>query len=82
MSSDGYAVPKVSGMPFHLSLSVCRQQLAELQSENEDLRQELGAFEPSFFEEIEDLKHDHHILQSKCEQYEQVISNLSAQLPP
>ena len=56
-------------------------QLLELQGENDDLRQELSAFEPSFFEEIEDLKHDHHVLQAKCNQYEQVISNLSAQLP-
>ena len=62
-------------------MCACRSQVLELESENDDLRQELSAFEPSFFEEIEDLKHEHHMLQEKCSQYEQIISNLSSQLP-
>jgi hypothetical protein len=37
-------------------LLVCRAQVEALQVENEDLRAELDALDPSFFEEIEDLK--------------------------
>ena len=36
--------------------------LRELQSENDALRGELEAFDPEFFEEIEDLKHEHYVL--------------------
>ncbi len=39
-----------------------REQLAELEAENRDLKNELNAFDPAFFEEIEDMKHEHHQL--------------------
>eukprot|EP00983_Pelagomonas_calceolata_P130454 1161685-Pelagomonas_calceolata.AAC.23 len=42
-----------------------RAALEEAESENEALRAELNAFDPKFFEEIEDLKHDHYVLSMK-----------------
>lgn len=36
-----------------------------LQGENAAMRQELEAVGPEFFEQIEDLKHDHHQLKQK-----------------
>jgi len=37
-----------------------------VEAENEDLRAELDAFDPAFFEELEDLKHDRHVLAQRC----------------
>ena len=37
-----------------------------MEAENEDLRAELDAFDPDFFEELEDLKHDRHVLSQHC----------------
>ena len=37
-----------------------------MEAENEDLRAELDAFDPAFFEELEDLKHDRHALAQRC----------------
>lgn len=42
-----------------------RAALAEAEAENADLKAELNAFDPKFFEEIEDLKHDHYVLGNK-----------------
>ncbi|MEW5309850.1 MAG: hypothetical protein WDW38_001701 [Sanguina aurantia] len=55
-------------------------QLHESQVENQDLRNELNAFDPGFFEEIEDLKHEHHQLTGRAVEYERTIAQLSAQL--
>ncbi|MEW5303376.1 MAG: hypothetical protein WDW36_006076 [Sanguina aurantia] len=55
-------------------------QLHESQVENQDLRNELNAFDPGFFEEIEDLKHEHHQLTGRAAEYERTIAQLSAQL--
>lgn len=52
----------------------------ELELENTDLRNELNAFDPSFFEEIEDLKHEHFQLTRRCTEYEQTIRELRAEL--
>jgi hypothetical protein len=41
---------------------------------------ELSAFDPAFFEEIEDLKHDHHQLALRCAEYERTIQQLSERL--
>ena len=51
-------------------------QARELQLENTDLRNELNAFDPSFFEEIEDLKHEHFQLTKRCSEYEETIRDL------
>ena len=48
---------------------LCRGQLREMQVENGNLKQELAAFDPAFWEELEDLKHSHHCLQEKCASY-------------
>jgi hypothetical protein len=42
-----------------------QSQLQEVQAENDDLKAELNAFDPKFFDEIEDLKHDHYLLTGK-----------------
>ena len=53
-------------------------RVAALQAQNGELAAELAAFEPEFFEEIEDLKNAHHQLSLKCEQQEQTIQRLRA----
>ena len=52
----------------------------ELELENIDLRNELNAFDPSFFEEIEDLKHEHFQLTKRCSEYEETIRDLRRHL--
>ena len=44
------------------------------------MREELSAFDPAFFDEIEDLKYDHHQLQLQCTEYESIVRELSAPL--
>ena len=44
------------------------------------MREELSAFDPAFFDEIEDLKYDHHQLQLQCQEYESIVRELSSQL--
>ena len=51
-----------------------RSRVAALQAENDDLRAELNAFDPAFFEEIEDLKHAHHVLQQRCAEQERALA--------
>lgn len=51
-----------------------------MSSENDEMRNELSAFDPAFFDEIEDLKYDHHQLKLRCQDYEQVVQELSHQL--
>lgn len=61
-------------------LVALRQHAAVLQQENEELRQELAAFDPAFFEELEDLKHSHHQLQQKATAQAKLIRQLQSQL--
>lgn len=61
-------------------LNRLKELLDELEAENADLKTELNAFDPAFFEEIEDLKHEHHQLSIKCNTQETVIRDLSRQL--
>ena len=61
-------------------LLICTHQARELELENTDLRNELNAFDPSFFEEIEDLKHEHFQLTRRCTEYEDTIKELRAEL--
>lgn len=44
------------------------------------MREELSAFDPAFFDEIEDLKYDHSQLQIQCSEYENIVRELSGQL--
>jgi centrosomal protein CEP290 len=61
-------------------LAALQQQVAVLQEDNHVLRQELGAFDPAFFEELEDLKHSHHQLQQKAVAQANLIRRLQHQL--
>lgn len=51
-----------------------------LKQENDSLREELAAFTPEFWEELEDLKHAHAHASEMCRKYERQlgISNLVA----
>ena len=42
----------------------------ELEEENEALREELAAFSPDFWEELEDLKHAYNRASEMCQEYE------------
>lgn len=55
--------------PLDAIITLRRGQLREMQVENGNLKQELAAFDPAFWEELEDLKHSHHCLQEKCASY-------------
>lgn len=57
-----------------------KEQQAELEAENRDLKNELNAFDPAFFEEIEDMKHEHHQLTLQVRQYEDMLRELTAAL--
>ncbi|KAL0030510.1 hypothetical protein WJX79_000290 [Trebouxia sp. C0005] len=61
-------------------IATLRDRLALIETENADMREELSAFDPAFFDEIEDLKYDHHQLQLQCTEYESIVRELSAQL--
>ncbi|KAL0024417.1 hypothetical protein WJX77_000946 [Trebouxia sp. C0004] len=61
-------------------IAALRERLALIETENADMREELSAFDPAFFDEIEDLKYDHHQLQLQCTEYESIVRELSAQL--
>ena len=50
--------------------------MATLEAENMEMSSELAAIDPAFFEELEDLKHDHHVLQQRCAQLEGVLEGL------
>ena len=57
-----------------------KEQQSELEAENRDLKNELNAFDPAFFEEIEDMKHEHHQLSLQVRQYEDMLRELTAAL--
>lgn len=57
-----------------------RDKIIQVEAENADMREELSAFDPAFFDEIEDLKYDHHQLQVQCSEYENIVRELSGQL--
>ncbi|GMH40793.1 hypothetical protein BSKO_08697 [Bryopsis sp. KO-2023] len=57
-------------------MQALKDRVVELELENQDLRKELDGFDPTFFEEIEDLKHEHHQLSQKVVHYEQLISQM------
>lgn len=51
-----------------------------MSSENEALKHELDAFDPQFWEELEDLKYSRHELAERVERYTATIRSLSTQL--
>jgi predicted nuclease with TOPRIM domain len=53
-----------------------QQQLAEALSDNEALRSELAAFDPEFWEELENLKYERQQLAETVQRYEQQIHGL------
>jgi hypothetical protein len=61
-------------------LQALRQRLAAVSTENEALKSELDAFDPEFWEELEDLKLSKHELSLKVERFAATIRSLSAQL--
>lgn len=79
-----HAVAHTESGDTALQLQVLKERVSSLESENDDLRAELNAFDPAFFEEIEDLKHDHYQLSQKCAAQERTIQQLRQQLamPP
>ncbi len=66
--------------PSSEQLHSYKEQVAELEAENRDLKNELNAFDPTFFEEIEDMKHERHQLTLQVKQYEALIRDLSSAL--
>jgi len=65
----------------HVSdLSKMQRAVASLQAENRDLKNELNAFDPAFFDEIEDLKHSHALLSTACSEYEVLLRRYTAEL--
>lgn len=55
-------------------------QISELEAENADLRAELNAFDPAFWDEVMSMKAQHGQLSRKVAQYEDMIIDLSARL--
>lgn len=62
------------------AVQALRRQLSETYLENEALKSELNAFDPAFWEEIEDLKFERQTLGEKVGQYENMIRAMSTQL--
>eukprot|EP00803_Ostreobium_quekettii_P004079 evm.model.scf_2106.2 EVM.evm.TU.scf_2106.2 scf_2106:1553-16817(-) len=53
--------------------SALRRRVRELEEENEFLQNELDAFDPEFFEEIEALKREHQELSEQVRRYEHLV---------
>eukprot|EP00884_Botryococcus_braunii_P004747 jgi/Botrbrau1/14273/Bobra.0368s0005.1 len=60
------------------TLAALRAKAAELQTENMELRAELDALDPEFFEELEDLKHEHHVFKRRCQELQGHLLRLCA----
>eukprot|EP00798_Chlamydomonas_sp_ICE-L_P007851 gene7851-1057_t len=59
------------------ALAMAQERMADLEEENRDLRNELNAFDPAFFEEIEDLKHEHYVLSQRVEEQQNTITRMN-----
>ena len=57
-----------------------QDRVSTLESENADMRSELSAFDPDFFEEIEQLKYEHHQLTQRCSEQQRTISLLMGEV--
>ena len=53
-----------------------QERVSALEGENADMRSELSAFDPDFFEEIEQLKYEHHQLTQRCSEQQRTIALL------
>lgn len=62
------------------AMQMLQERCAEVCAENEALKNELNAFDPEFFDEIEDLKFDRQQLAQKVERYGERIVSLTTQL--
>jgi predicted RNase H-like nuclease (RuvC/YqgF family) len=51
-------------------------EVQRLQRQVAALQEELAAFDPAFFDEIEDLKLEHHHAMLRCAQYEEELRRL------
>lgn len=78
--STGTAAPASPAAAVAPQLEALRARVADLEAENEDLKTELNAFDPAFFEEIEDLKHAHYTLKASAAEQERTIRRLQEQL--
>ena len=64
-------------MPVHDFL-LGRARLAAVEEENRKMRESLSSLDPEFFEEIEDLKHEHHMLKQRCLEYDAALQRLTS----
>lgn len=62
------------------TLQALQKQLQDMSTENVALRNELEAFDPEFFEEIEELKSDRILLEKKLHRYGATIQQLASEL--
>ena len=53
-----------------------QERVSALEGKNADMRSELSAFDPDFFEEIEQLKYEHHQLTQRCSEQQRTIALL------
>uniref|UniRef100_A0A672Z2V0 Centrosomal protein 290 n=1 Tax=Sphaeramia orbicularis TaxID=375764 RepID=A0A672Z2V0_9TELE len=51
----------LSTCQFKITFALCSMEKAQLQSQIQKLRKELESFDPTFFEEIEDLKYNYNL---------------------
>lgn len=58
-------------------LETLQTRVSDLEGENADMRSELSAFDPDFFEEIEQLKYEHHQLTQRCDEQQRTIALLT-----
>ena len=62
-------------------LETLQTRVSDLEGENVDMRSELSAFDPDFFEEIEQLKYEHHQLTQRCDEQQRTIALLTREAP-
>ncbi|XP_014672525.1 PREDICTED: centrosomal protein of 290 kDa-like [Priapulus caudatus] len=62
-----------------VALRSAQQENEQLRSDSSKMRKELGNFDPSFFEELEDLKYNYQQAVQKNSQYEEKLTQLSHQ---
>lgn len=61
-------------------MQALQAKLQEVMADNEALRAELSAFDPEFWEEIEDLKYERHELATRVQAQKETIERLTAQM--
>ena len=56
--------------------------MAILKEENSEMRKGMAGLDIGFFEEIEDLKHEHHVLKHKYAELQQESQMHASRSPP